>query len=368
MKKIRILHIQLLPLLSGVQNMMLNLLDGLDQDKYEIFIACRPNGELIQEIENRRYHFIPLYAMEHHLSIKDVLAFIELYRICRRGRFDIIHTHSSKTGFIGRIAARLAGVPKIIHTVHGFSFHPYQPIIPKLFYLFMEAFAAHFCDFMIFVNDSDRIFTENNLLFHGVNTQSIYNGVLIPKKNTEVERFAFLKDRFVIGSSLRFSKQKNIVQTMEAAIIACRRNPHLAFVFIGDGEYYQLCLKMVKTANLADSIFLPGWEKNIQTWLLQFNCFLLYSLWEGLSLSILEAMAVGLPIIASNIQGNNELVSDLNGILVLPGKPEILAEILHGLPERKNEIKNWGENSRKEVLQRFSMKEFIKRYQGIYES
>jgi glycosyltransferase involved in cell wall biosynthesis len=368
LNKIRILHIQLLPLLSGVQNMMLNLLDGLDPEKYEIYVACKPGGDLVPELMKSDYNFIPLYAMEHHLSVKDIFAFIEIYRICRSKQFDIVHTHSSKTGFIGRIAARLAGVPKIIHTVHGFSFHPYQPLFTRLFFQVMESIAAHFCDSMIFVNDSERKLAEGNILFRGVKMQTIFNGVNVPELHSEVERFEFLKDRLIIGSSCRFSSQKNIVQTLEASIIACRRNPKLAFVFVGDGEYYSLCTKMVKSANLTDSIFLPGWQKNMLTWLEQFDCFLLYSLWEGLPLSILEAMAVGLPVIGSDIKGNDELISDLNGILVAPGKPETLAEVLQGLPDRRSEIKIWGENSRKTVLQRFNMDEFIESYRELYES
>jgi len=197
---------------------------------------------------------------------------------------------------------------------------------------------------------------------------TIFNGVIVPDLNPVVERFEFLKDRFIIGSSLRFSQQKYIVQTMEAAIIACRRNPKLAFVFIGDGEFYELCLKMVKSAELTDSIFLPGWQKNMTAWLEQFDCFLLYSLWEGLPLSILEAMAMGLPIIGSDIKGNDELISDLNGILVPPKKPELLAEVLQSLPDRTSEMKIWGENSRKAVLQRFNMEEFVARYRELYES
>jgi glycosyltransferase involved in cell wall biosynthesis len=368
LSKIRILHIQLLPLLSGVQNMMLNLLDGLDKEKFDIYVACRPGGDLVPELIRRNYKHIPLHFIEHHITFKDIFGFIELYRICKKLKFDIVHTHSSKTGFLGRIAARLAGVPKIIHTAHGYSFNDFQPKPLKLFYLALEILASRFCDIIAFVNESDRIYAEKNFLFKGVKLLTIFNGVVIPELNQEVEKFDFLKDRFVVGSSSRFSKQKNIVQTMESAIIACRRNPKLAFVFIGDGEYYELCLKMVKSTNLTDSIFLPGWQNNMHAWLEQFDCFMLYSLWEGLPLSILEAMSFGLPIIGSDIKGNNELISDLNGILVEPGKPETLAEVLQSLPERPSEIRIWGENSRKTVIQRFNMEEFIRKYRELYES
>jgi len=368
LNKIRILHIQLLPLLSGVQNMMLNLLDGLDPEKYEIFVASKPGGDLVKEIMKRDYNYIPLYKIEHAISPKDVLAFLELLQICRNQKFDIVHTHSSKTGFLGRIAARMAGVPKIIHTAHGFSFHPYQPIAQRMFYQALESISARFCDTMVFVNDADRMWAEKNPMFRNTSLLTIYNGVPIPDINHRQERFEFLRDRFVIGSSSRFSAQKNIVQTIEAAILSCRRNPKLAFVFIGDGELYNLCAKMVKSANLTDSIFLPGWQKDTQAWLEQFDCFLLYSLWEGLPLSILEAMSVGLPIIGSDIKGNDELISDLNGILVPPRKPEYLAEVLQGLPERQKELKTWGENSRKSVIQRFNMDDFIERYIELYES
>ena len=366
MNKIKIVHIQLLPLLSGAQNVMLSILKSLDRDNYEIFVISKPGGPLIDQVKELGYEYIPLKSFRRSISIMDIVAFIKLIRIFKKYKFDIVHTHSSKPGFIGRIAARIAGVPKILHTVHGYSFHYAQPLIIRFFYQVLEKFVSPFCDKIVFVNNYDREFAIKYRIVKEKKTLTIYNGIKLGEENIK-KTYKKLDDVFIIGSVLRFEKIKNIINTIKAAIEVCKVNNKIVFYFIGDGKLLNECKQMIIAANLKEKILFPGWQNNINEWLVKFDVYLLFSIAEGLSISIMEAMSIGLPIVASDVKGNNELVSDANGILVPINDIDRLTAVLLSLPDEKRELRKWGENSRKLIEERFNLTNFIRKYKKVYD-
>ncbi|MCK4338869.1 MAG: glycosyltransferase family 4 protein [Candidatus Cloacimonetes bacterium] len=364
--KKKVLHIQLLPLLSGVQNAMLNLVTNLNPNEFEFSVISAPNGLLVNRLKELKVTHFPIPELKRRINIKDIIVFFKFYHICRKGKFNIVHTHSSKTGFLGRIAGKLSGCKNVIHTVHGFPFNQFQPKIIQLFYLAMEWIAAKFCDKIVFVNNSEREMAIKKKLVPSNKAITIYNGIKIPRIKRK-KRFEEFKNNFIIGSVSRFSKQKNIINLISVAISVCQKNKNIKFVFIGEGELFSVCHKMVKTVNLQNQILLKGWQLNVIEWLQNFDVFVLYSKWEGLSIAILEAMSVGLPIVASDIKGNNELVSDENGILVSIFDIDKLVDILINLSHKRNDLIRLGKNSQKILKEKFSLEKFVKSYGKIYE-
>ena len=366
MKKIKIVHIQLLPLLSGVQNIMLKLLVNLDRNKYEIYVLSKPGGLLVEKVKELGFHYIPVPSLRRDLSLLDGFAFIHFFLIFRKYKFDIVHTHSSKTGFLGRISARLAGVPKIVHTVHGFPFHYAQPLPIRFFYQVLEKLVSPFCNKMIFVNNFEREFAIKNKIVKEKKAITIYNGIELNEEKNK--HSSIMKDDiFIYGSVLRFEKIKNIINTIKVSIEVCKVNNRIVFYFIGDGKLLNKCRQMVLKANLEENIILPGWKNNIAEWLVKFDTYLLFSIAEGLSISILEAMSMGLPIVASDVKGNNELVSDANGILVPINDIDRLTAVLLSLPDEKERLKKLGENSRKLIKEKFDLMDFVRKYKNVYE-
>lgn len=378
-KKKKLLHIQLLPLLSGVQNMMLLLLDSLDKERYEIYVICKPNGPLVNRLEESGYHCLPVKSLRRNLSLLDFVAFWHIFSICRKYRFDIVHTHSSKTGFLGRIAARLAGVPKIIHTVHGFPFHEHQFFIARNLFLTLEVIAARFCDFLVMVNRHERDWAIKTKLFPANRIMTIYNSVIVeesveprvygemgtvtpPKTNPELTGY------FVFGTVARFSRQKNMVNLTQAAISLCRNESNIKFVLIGDGETWDRCYDLVASAGMNRRILMPGWQKNVTYWLMNMDVLVLYSLWEGLPISILEAMSLGIPVVASDIKGNNELIDNDNGILLPLDDHILLRRTLSELPSRKPDLERWSRNTLTKCRSMFDLNSFIRGYEKLYES
>lgn len=360
MKKIRLLHIQLLPELWGAQMVMMKLLAGLDQDRYEIFVMSRSPGRLISRLQRMNISHLPLNSLKQKISFSDFIAFFQILYICRTYRFDIVHTHSSKPGFLGRIAARTAGIKKVIHTSHGFPFNDFQPWFVRFFYQTLERFAGLFCDFVVYVNEHDRECAIRSRLIPPKKAITIYNGIELPSKKEPK-----IKNRFIIGSAFRFCEQKNPLNTIKAAIEVCRKNPLIDFILLGEGELLSQCRAIVIDFGMQKRIFLKGRVENVNEHLLEFDVFLLFSRWEALPVSILEAMSVGLPIIASDINGNRELVNG-NGLLISLNDVDKLINILSDLPHKINELKLWSEKSYQIVKEKFSLPGFISAYQRLY--
>ncbi|HPI72661.1 MAG TPA: glycosyltransferase, partial [bacterium] len=158
-RKIKICHLQLLPIMSGVQRAMLELLKRLDPQIYEVTVVCRDEGDLTKELRNLGIHFQLIPRLQREINVwKDAQALWQLYRLFKREKFDLIHTHSSKTGILGRVAGRLAGGVRIIHTVQGFPFHEFSGRFSTLVYSWIEKLAGMLTDQVVFVNNEERMY------------------------------------------------------------------------------------------------------------------------------------------------------------------------------------------------------------------
>ncbi len=383
--KRKILHLQLLPLMSGVQRFSLLLLEGLPADEYEIYVACKPGGEFVDAVQNRGWNYIPLPLLRHPIGVLDLFAFLHLILVCKKYKFDIVHTNSSKTGLLGRIAARIAGTPLIIHTNHGASFLPHQhPLIYRL-YMHLDKLAGHFCDYVTFVNHSER---ENYLRLGLVKPEqavTIYNA--IKSRGREVERSGSLEvvksgglvvegsrgsdaakgQSLTIGSTLRFSDQKNVIALTTYACKACDLNPGLRFILLGDGEHYELCKAIVASHHMTERILLPGWDSVVEPWLNLFDVFILYSRWEALPFSIIEAMHAGLPVIGSSIPSIMELVSEDVGWLVPLDNEAAFLDTMQAVANDPATILKKGQKAREKVQLLCDYDTMVKAYRSLYE-
>ncbi len=317
----KLLHLQLLPLLSGVQNFSLHLLDGLPRGEFDIFVASAPGGDLVEALRQRGYKHIPLKCLRHPITLLDLAAQVELLRVLRYHRFDIVHTNSSKPGLLGRLAARLCRVPLILHTEHGTAFQQGQSRLQQHLFRQLEKAGNSLGHKVVFVNNSDR---EKCLALGLLPEHKAFtiNNALPPVQAAKLARIAAArkldpaKQDFVVGSTLRFTAQKNVLNITGAACQACAREPRLRFILLGDGEYLQLCRQIVRSHGLNERVLLPGWDADISKWLPLFDAFLLYSRWEAQPFSIIEAMHAGLPILGSDIPSIRELVDPSSGWLV----------------------------------------------------
>jgi glycosyltransferase involved in cell wall biosynthesis len=367
----KLLHLQLLPLLSGVQNFSLHLLDGLPKGEFDIYVASAPGGEFVDAVRKRGYKHIPLRFMRHPISGWDIAAFAELLRVIRYHRFDIVHTNSSKPGLLGRLAASLLKVPLVLHTEHGTAFQEGQSYLAQKGFMALERFANRHCHKVVFVNNSDRERCLDLNLLPPEKAVSIYNALPYgeAEKLAELGRARTLKaerDDLVIGSTLRFSTQKNAVNLTGAACQACRREPRLRFILLGDGEQLELCRRIVQSHGLSERVLLPGWDNDIARWLVIFDAFILYSRWEAQPFSIIEAMHAGLPVIGSDIPSIRELVDEESGWLVKLDDHYALLDVLANLPRDIEGLRDKGHHAARRIGRICDYNAMVEGYLKIY--
>ena len=175
---IRLVHLQLLPLITGVQKVTLDEFRLLEGSKFEPVLFCKEEGALsnaVQELGLTTY-FVP--TLERPISpLKDFSSVVKLVSLLKRLAPDILHTHSSKTGILVRIAGRLSGVPVVMHTVHGFAFPYASSRIVQLIYFLMEYFGGKLCEALIVLNEGDRLIAIGRLAIPAKKFHLISNGV-----------------------------------------------------------------------------------------------------------------------------------------------------------------------------------------------
>ena len=365
----KLLHLQLLPLLSGVQRFSLYLLEGLDSREFEIWVACRPGGEFPEAVKRRGFHFISLPSFRHPISYTDFFTFLHLILIIKRYRFDIVHTNSSKPGLLGRLAARICKVPLIIHTAHGTPFQESQSKLKYRFFTFMEAWGNSLGHKTVFVNNSDRLNCLKLGLISEKKAYTVFNA--LPLMQSEIlEQIAnkrcLPEGEIIIGSTIRFSDQKNVISLITAACLACKQSIKLKFIFVGDGEHLELCKAIIRTHGLETRIILPGWDSEVIPWLKVFNAYVLYSRWEAMPFSIIEAMHSGLPVIGSAIPSISELVDNDCGYLVPLNDEPALARLFVRIASDFSPAWQKGQRAASKVKQLCSYQNMLSQYREHY--
>lgn len=375
-KTLKIAHLQLLPLITGVQRVTLDELERLDPQRFTPYIICKEPGPMTEEAERKGINCLYSRNLQRDISpVKDLLAFWQLYRLFRQYRFDVVHSHSSKTGVIGRIAAKLAGVPMITHTVHGYAFPAANSQLEKWIFLAMEWLGTKCSDKIICLHETDRDIAKKTLgasdqqlavLANGVNTTK-YAPATTELKQAMREQLDISNDDVVVGMVGRLWRQKNPQAFINAAINLLSNSVVAHFVLVGDGELSDKLEAQVKDAGFQHNIHFLGWRNDTAQLLKALDVFVLPSLWEGMPLAILEAQATGLPCVVSNIQGNNHLVTDkVDGLLFDLDKPQHLSENISFLINNQTKRIQFGSAGREKILHGYDIDRRIENMTEIY--
>jgi len=308
------------------------------------------------------------------ISPLDVLAFYELLKLCRRKKFTIVHTHTSKGGFLGRIAARLGGVPIVIHTVHGFSFNELTPWWTTAFYVYLERLADHFCDTVISVTDQHRLMAIQKRIAKPDKIVTIHNGIDLSRfegisAESVREELGLSREITLIGSVGRLASQKGQTYLLRALPRVLQKHPQTHLVFIGEGPQEAELRGLAVELGVAGHCTFLGFRRNVPELLARLDIFVQPSPREGLSITLLEAMAAKRPVIATNITGNREVVDDgINGVLCQPMDSTALAKALIDLIENPKKARLLGERAREKVEQHFEEQMMLKQTLELYRA
>jgi len=376
----KIVHLQLLPLMSGVQKVSLDELAHLDPARYERIAVCKCEGEFTEQLRRIgvRVHLVP--ELERAISPRrDVQAYLALRDFFRAERPNIVHTHSSKTGILGRLAAKAAKVPTIVHTVHGYAFPGESRQAIKAIFKFLERKAGQVTNRMIVLNDTDKAIARDLLGVPESRLTLLPNGVDVDAyAPASPERRAALRagefgvhdaDHVIVGMIGRLWLQKNPQCFVRAAIRVTALRPNVSFFMIGDGEFRAELEAAIQASGDAQRIRILGWRSDVPELLKALDLMVLPSRWEGMPLAILEAMSSAVPVVASDIPGNHHLVEDgSDGRLFPLDDDEALAAALIELVDDPGRRARFSAQARAKVLARYTLSARMDKITAIYES
>jgi glycosyltransferase involved in cell wall biosynthesis len=340
-RPVPICHVQVYPILSGVQRAMLSVLGQLDRRLFAPTVICREPGPLSDVLADMDIPCLYAPHLQAPLSPwKDALAYRELARHFRKGQFGIVHTHSSKPGVLGRVAARRAGVPNIVHCVQGFAFHESSGRVSKAIYQTVERTVSKYCDQLIFVNHEERRFVEERGWLPAERCHTIYNGIDLVRFSpasrlglrTEARsRWNLPDDEVVISVVGRLADQKQpLILSEVIEELESRLGPDARWrlLIAGDGPLRGELEAGLEQRGVAHRVTFAGWLDQPELAVFASDMMLQVSLWEGLPLTLLEAASAGLPAVASDIKGNREAITHETGLLVAPKNPAAYARAL----------------------------------------
>jgi glycosyltransferase involved in cell wall biosynthesis len=390
MERIKILHlITHLGVGGGLDNTLLTV-KGISRDNFEVHLAA---GELESSegyadwtARSKEYSDALFTFPDLRRPIdfrRDFSVLRQLTKFIKSQNYKIVHTHYAKAGLLGRIAAKRAGVPIIVHTYHTFSwkvahaFHEsawknYISNLKERFYIVIERYAASLCNALITVCELNKKEAINHHIAPSGKINTIYSGIDLSKfrvpsidKGKLCQKFGIHPQFPIIGNVGRLSIQKAPADFVQAAKIVLQKHPNSQFLMIGDGPLELNTREMIGSEN---RIKLIGFQENIPEILALIDIFSLSSLWEGLGRALTEAMIMSLPVAATSVGGVPEIViHQETGLLSPPGDPAKLAANIIWLLDHPSQAYAMGEKARQKVTSEFSAERMIHRIENLYQ-
>lgn len=356
-RKLKVIHVITKLELGGAQKFVLMALERLPRSHYEVGLVSGPQGllrdqaESIPELET----FWIASLVRELRPWKDIAAFVGLFRLFRRQKPDIVHTHSSKAGILGRWAAWLAGVPIIFHTIHGFAFHDYQGRLERALYVGLERLTARITTQFMMVSRANAVRAEALGIVSPGGWILCRPGIPLSEFSNDGERLAPTDwgvpgDGTLVGMVACLKPQKAPLDFIEVARHVISRNRSVHFVLAGDGDLRAQVQARIDALDLGDHVTLLGWRRDMPETYRKLDIFLLTSLWEGQPCVFAEAMASGLPIVATGADGAREAIEDaVTGFVCPPGDVPALSEAVLRLAADPDLRRRMGELARARV-------------------
>jgi len=359
---------------------------NLDKEKYDILLIKGISQEshisrqetaaietnLAEAEKNGVRIFTVPSLLRRVVPFRDIKAMFFLLGIFLKEKPDIVHTHTSKAGILGRWAAFFAKVPIIIHTPHGHIFWGYFNKWTTYAFMKLERMTALITDRIITLTQQEK---NDHVRFNIAQDEKftvIHSGVDLTKFSKEVDALKMKKilgipeTAFVVGTVGRLTAVKGYTYLLKAAANVVKDRPGTIFVFLGDGELLDQLTAMAYALGIKEHVKFLGWRSDVADIMATFDIFVLPSLNEGMGKVLVEAMAMAKPIIASNIGGIPNIVThNDSAILVEPANSDVLAQTINYLYNEDIIRKNMGERG-KAIAHTFSAYDMIRKIDLLY--
>ncbi len=351
----------------GLRFQLLDQLRHLRRAGYDVAAVSSPGPDVPRFVEAGIRHFSVPISRRPFSPLSDLRSVLGLWQLMRREGFAIVHTHNPKPGVLGQIAARLAGVPIVANTVHGFYFHERQRGLPRWFYKTLERLAGRFSDVVFIQSAEDVAAAHRHRLAAPEKIRHLGNGIDLRRfSRAAVAGMDVAAKRAelglpasgpVVGFVGRLVKEKGVVDLLAAARVVRVRRPGVHFVFVGQVDVSKrdaVHPSLAGRFGVADICHFTGTREDMPEVLALMNLLVLPSYREGLPRVVMEASAMEIPCIVTDVRGSREAVQPgRNGLIVPPGDPEALAQAIIDLLFDEALARRMGEEGRRIAAARF---------------
>ena len=379
-RKIKILEVCAIDF--TLKKMLLPLIDALISEGYRVEISCTP-GRYSKELEKKGYSFRYVYIDRKINLLSNIKSIVELYHIMKENKYDIVHAHTPSAGVLARIAAKLSHIPIIIYTAHGFYFHENMNKLKYAFFSNLEKILGRYFTNYMFVQSKEDYFTAIRLkIIEKDRLTYIGNGINLEKFNPDRIRINKREFKSTLGIQPdakvmtfvgRLVKEKGIIDILKSFRQIFENYKDISLLIVGDivknerdVETKKIIEEMLRNQEFKSRCIITGYREDIPEILKISDIFVLPSYREGLPRSIIEAMAMGLPVVTYNIRGcREEIVDGVTGIIVPPGNIKALTNAILTLyknPELRNTM---GKRGRERAKKLYNEKKVIKKQISI---
>ena len=381
-RKIKVAHI-ITTIAGGAGENTLFTIKGLDEEKYQIDLITRKESgaRFFKRIKSKGFNYVQVqpFTSRYHI-LHDLILLSKLIILLKKNRYDVIHTHMTKPGILGRIAAKIAGVPIIIHGLHMNTLEVSDNKILNAIKIFLEKKISKFTDAHISVSE---IVSQKYLEF-GIGKKSKYftvksgmelNKFLNAREEDDIQKkkkeLGISSEDFIIGNVGRLVGSKNHQYLFQAIrkVLEIKNKLPVKVLIIGEGKEKEKLVKYAKELSLGKNVIFTGYKEDVEKFMAIMDLFVLTSLREGLPRVLVQASAVGMPSIAFNIDGIPEIIQDnYNGFLVNPGDIEQLVDRIIKYMDNKELVLLHGQKGREFVRGKWSVEEMVQKTEQIYDN
>ena len=362
--------------------LLLNQLRSLKDAGYEVVGISSP-GPHVAALEAAGIRHIPVPMTRNITPLADLVSLWRLYRTLRHEGFTVVHTHNPKPGLLGQLAARLARVPVVVNTLHGFYFHEYMHPWARRFYITMEKVAARCSDVILSQNGEDIRTGVLENIFSPEKVKHLGNGIDLGQFNRDAisdedvrrvrEELGIPAEAKVVGFVGRLAaRRKGFLDFLRAAQLIAQRMPGVRFVIVGEADHGKpdaVEPSVARDFGIWDHCHFLGSRENEELPCLYrlMDVLVLPSLFEGIPRVIMEAAAMGVPAVATNVKGNREAVVDgRSGTLVPLGDVPALTDAVLQLLQDSKQARRMGDEARKVAFERFDERSVFERVKAEY--
>lgn len=353
--------------IGGGESHLLSLIENIDQSKFSPLVLSFTDGPMIERLKGMKIGT----SIIHTEKPFNFFIWSKVKSFLKREKVDLVHAHGTRANSNVLWAARSLGIP-VIYTIHGWSFHPDQNAFVKKIRILGEKFLTSRSTINISVSASNQ--HSGKAYINSFKSVIVNNGIDVnkfspDKKHNDIRKELGIPDKITLILFLaRFTLQKQPMLLIKAFEEALKINPSMHLLMVGDGEQKTMAEEFIKKSGMVNKITLWPFRQDVPDVLASADIFVLPSLWEGLPIGLLEAMAMGKAVLASNADGTSEIIKhEENGLLMdIKEMPKAMPQLLAKLSLNNNLKTAIGNKARETVQYRFNAQKMTKEIENIY--